>query len=138
MVSTVWSILRSRALRLAVLAFQAVWLNAVVPGHRRGAVQVPGEACTACQPSQPQQCCPEMADPSPARPAAPLSKDPAAHCAICYFAAMLSPPPAVECAPPVHRLLEVRNAPLVREWPSLRLIPSYDGRAPPAGFFQLV
>jgi hypothetical protein len=132
------SILRSRALRLAVLLFQAAWLNAIVPGHRRGAVALPGEACAACQVAHGNDCCPGMPDDAPARPAIPVSKDPAAHCAICYFAAMLSTPPAVDPSPPVHRLLEIQNAPLAREWPSISSIPSYDGRAPPPGFFQIV
>ena len=73
---------------MAVLLFQAVWLNAIVPGHRRGAVEVPGAECMACKVTVPQhECCPEMADEALAKPAAPISKDPVAHCAICYFAA---------------------------------------------------
>ncbi|HEY2585569.1 MAG TPA: hypothetical protein VGI81_07390 [Tepidisphaeraceae bacterium] len=126
-------------LRVAVLLFQTVWLNAIVPGHRRGAVALPGEECAACKVTapQPDACCPDMADETPAKPAAPTSKDPVAHCAICYFAAMLSTPPAVEWSPPAHRLLEISKPPVAAERPSLPLIPSYDGRAPPAGSFQL-
>jgi hypothetical protein len=132
------SILRSRALRLSVLLFQAVWLNAVVPGHRRGAVRLPGESCAACGVAQHDACCPEMAGQPPARPAVPVSKDPAAHCAICYFAAMLSTPPAIDCSPPAHRLLEIHKPPVALERPSLPLIASYDGRAPPGSSFQLL
>lgn len=131
------SILRSPALRLAVLLFEAVWLNAVVPGHRRGAVELPGESCAACAVAQPEACCPEMGDPQPTKPAVPVSKDPAAHCAICYFAAMLSTPPAIDCTPPAHRLLEIHKPPVALERPSLPLIASYDGRAPPGSSFQL-
>src|SRR4051812_44045828 len=86
----------ARAARLALLIFQAVWLNAIVPGHTRGVVQLPvGESSGQSQTS----CCaergragPESRSPAPARQTG--------NCAVCFFAANLSPPPMLDLTPP--------------------------------------
>lgn len=135
------SILRSRTLRLAVLLFQAAWLNIVVPGHKRGIVKLPGETCPACQ-SQPtaeaEACCPDMAPAAPAHPEAPPSGDPASHCAICQFAVALFIPPAIDLTPPPLELVEEAE-PLVVERPSAVCFRApYHGRAPPASSFHFV
>jgi hypothetical protein len=119
-----------RALRLAFVLFQALWLNVIVPGHQRGAVALPGEPCRACEPQATTAgpCC----DDAPARrnPDQP-HRDPARHCAICYFAARVLPPVVVDLTPPPLRLLEVRPVPA----PPIRILipfhPTYDGRGPP-------
>jgi hypothetical protein len=130
-------ILRSRSLRVAVLLFQAVWLNAVVPGHQRGAVALPGETCAACHASA-ESCCPDMAEGPPARPESPAPNDPASHCAICHFAAALFAAPPIDLSPPAHKFLKTID-PLPPEGTAvIAFCASYYGRAPPAASFQRV
>jgi len=123
--------MRCRALRLVLVVFEALWLNVIVPGHQRGAVALPGEPCPACQPqvATSEPCCDDPPfEKQPARP----QKDPAAHCAICYFAARLSTPVVIDLTLPPLRLLEVRPpvAGDVRTYCPTTL--PYDGRGPPA------
>src|SRR5947209_6739700 len=87
---------------IALLLCQALWLNVVVPGHTRGAVSLPGaRPCPDCFASpgygtRPADaagtCCPHKH-----APGGPDGR--ASHCAVCYFAAVLMVPPAVEWAP---------------------------------------
>lgn len=129
------NILRSRTLRLAILALQAVWFNVIVPGHRRGAVALPGERCAACQADA---CCPDMAESPPDHPKAPPAGDPSSHCAICHFAAALSVPPAIESSPPALELLENVEPAVVERAVAVKSDATYYGRAPPAPSFQIV
>jgi len=105
-----------RTFRFIFAAFLAVWFGAIVPGHRRGIVQLPEAHCEACA------NCPHDSK-SPA---------PAGHCAICYFALTLSNPPIV--IPRLDRLnLIERVAPTcAMESASIDLAVAYFGRAPPA------
>lgn len=127
--------LRSRPLRLVILAFQALWLNAIVPGHTRGVVQVAGSECQACgqAPDRPvaRPCChPGAAAARDAR-RVPLPADPASHCAICHFAAMLSPAIAVDFThPPLAAVAWVQALP-ARAAVRAQVFPTYLGRAPP-------
>ena len=121
-----------RALRIALLVFEAVWLNAVVPGHTRGIVRLPGTDCQACESAaQHDGCC---MDEQGGKPAAPRHKsgDPAAHCAICHFAARVTAPPFVDFTPPpMARVGSVPRfgSPVIC---SPTPLTPYDGRAPPA------
>src|SRR5437016_2250439 len=88
-----------RAARIALALFQALWLNVIVPGHRRGMVALPGE-CATCQivSRAPEICCKGTGShQSHRKPTG--GGDPAARCAICFFAARLTSPPAVTTAP---------------------------------------
>lgn len=131
------NILRSRGLRVAILLLQAVWFNAIVPGHQRGMVALPGETCAACQPDT-DACCPEMAAPKPPQRKAPASGDPASHCAICHFAAALSTPPAIEFSPPPLTFLQSIEPAVVERAAAVLFTTPYDGRAPPAVSFHFV
>jgi hypothetical protein len=115
--------MRSRAMRILLLIFEALWLSVVVPGHRRGVVPLPGERCVACEPAK-QRGCSERNSSKPV--------DPASHCAICYFAARLSPPPAIQFAPPRLQFLCAAQSPVPPSRPTLPLLPTYDGRGPPS------
>ncbi len=76
--------------KIALLLFQAVFLNIVVPGHTRGAITVAGYsqqariAAGCC-------CCDTQSVPTSDGKRTPTPSD-KAHCAICYFAAGLSTP----------------------------------------------
>jgi hypothetical protein len=131
------NILRSRALRVAILLLQAVWINAIVPGHRRGEVALPGETCAAYQPHA-SSCCAEMAEIPPARHKAPRSGDPASHCAICHFAAALATPPAITLSPPPLTFLESIEPLVVERATAVLFVAPYDGRAPPDVSFHFV
>ncbi|MDB5171258.1 MAG: hypothetical protein JWN51_31 [Phycisphaerales bacterium] len=129
--------LRSRALRLAILAFQALWLNIIVPGHTRGAVQLPGSDCAACgvTPDTPQgrSCChaKQGAAPNTKPVPAPAPVDPASHCAICHFAALLSPAIAVDCTHPPLSFVAVTPTQPAYDAGGRDSLPTYLGRAPP-------
>src|SRR5690242_20355775 len=121
-----------RALRIALLLFETVWLNAVVPGHTRGIVPLPGTGCAACQTRSGQDGC--CMDEEGRKPDAPRHKsgDPAANCAICHFAARVTAPPFVDFTlPPMARVGSVPRfaSPAIC---SLAPLTPYDGRAPPA------
>jgi len=120
-----------RAFRIALLVFQAVWLNVILPGHTRGAVALPGTECSQCEPAQSMDgCCPfEQSPPTHSKPA--NHRDPAANCAICHFAARVTAPPVVDFAPPPLVLVGRVIEPATPATPSLALLPTYDGRAPP-------
>jgi len=114
--------MRSRGLCLAFLIFQALWLNVIVPGHRRGTVQLPG-ACPLCA-SSPVHSHSSGSD-------SPTPDSSAATCAICSFAAHLSLPPAIDLAPAPTRFLH-RLGDDIPEALHLPLLPaSFDARGPP-------
>ena len=127
--------MHSRAFRVALLVFEALWLNVIVPGHQRGVVRLPGESCPACEAdSAPRECCHAQATrqsiPTKHKPAG----DPAQHCAICYFAARLCTPPVIDLSPPPLRLVEQLPVPAAHTRESFKVRPTYYGRAPPAMF----
>jgi hypothetical protein len=120
-----------RGFRITLLLFEALWLNVIVPGHQRGIVRLPGDACVNCsQPSEDPPCC--QTKEQPKSNDCPTRGDPAEHCAICHFAAMLMVPPAIEPSPPPHGLLELLPIPEATPFISPSLLMTYDGRAPPA------
>ena len=126
--------MRGRAFHVALLVFEALWLNVIVPGHRRGVVPLPGESCAACErplASAAPTCCQSDA----ARKQHSRSKhdhgDPALHCAICYFAARLSPAPFVDFTLPPLRLTRTLPTPAAELRTTAPPTLTYDGRAPP-------
>ena len=129
--------MRSRAARVAILLFQALWLNVVLPGHQRGVVALPGSECPNCRLALATACHSGCAT-TPADSNRSVPGDPASHCAICQFAAMLSLPPVIDLSPPVHHFLELRTIPVAECLVSLPFPATYDGRAPPVLNFQSV
>jgi hypothetical protein len=115
--------MHSRAFRIFLLALVGVWYAAVLPGHTRGVVQLPGAAAadSCCTPGKPQR--PGDNGPSPTR--SPLT------CAVCAYMGALSdaPPPDLGIAPlgPTDEEL----APSVQAVISFVVHPTYLGRAPP-------
>jgi hypothetical protein len=115
--STLCAVSRTRLFRALLAAFLAVWLGAIVPGHRRGIVQLPEARCES-------NCC---ATTNRGSKSSPATK----HCAICYFALTLSNPPTI--VPDLNRFnLVERLAPLVAmRSASIPCFTPYFGRAPP-------
>jgi hypothetical protein len=129
--------MRSRALRLAVLVFQALWLNVIVPGHRRGIVQMPGAVSdpsgqNTSNSSTGGETCPFcVGSPTQKTPGNPNAPAPAANCAICFFAAHLSVPPVIDFAPPLLCLARVVPATAPMAAPFTRIPLVLHDRAPP-------
>jgi hypothetical protein len=111
----------ARAGRIALLTYQAMWLCAIVPGHARGVVVLPGT-------SDNSHCCHSSSKSKPTDADAAKRR---ANCAICSFAARLSQAPAVDLKPPPMRLLERLAPPAAHVAPSIEQFPTYLGRAPP-------
>ena len=118
-----------RAALISLLLFQTVWLTAVLPGHTRGVVTLPGYKSAAGH--EVSDCC----HPAPAGkndPSQPADPTRAAHCAICFFAARLTVPVVIDLTPRALELAFVRPVPVAERVASLEFIPTYLGRAPPA------
>jgi hypothetical protein len=130
--------MRSRAFRVAMLVFQAVWLNAILPGHTRGIVTLPGAAddCASCASVAPRAaggcCATEGGDGRAPREKDPVPPGRAGRCAICHFAARLTIPPVVDLRPPALEPAAVRPAQLSLRCVALRFPPPYDACGPPA------
>jgi len=123
--------MRATWLRILILLFEALWLNVIVPGHRRGMVPLPGESCEAmgmAGASSARACCEHRSN---GQSTPTHQGDPAQHCAICYFAARLTVPPPIDFAPRPTALAERIKpiAPVVAV--SFAFPATYDGRGPP-------
>jgi len=116
-----------RIFSTSLAAYLLVWLNVVLPGHKRGIVTLPGASADSC-------CRDTSTSASAKRNHPPTSKD-RANCALCFFAARVTPPPVAgfDIAPPslVH-LLPIPAPEVVQLIPHPR---AYHGRAPPALHF---
>jgi hypothetical protein len=129
--TSILTIMRSRLFRLALLLFQALWLIVVLPGHKRGIVSVPGTECEACLPRIVNTDCSKCDSGKPCGSTPQSPGDPASHCALCYFTAMLSLPPVIDLTPPPLRFLELHDLPVSDDLVSASFLATYDGRAPP-------
>ena len=112
-----------RAGVIALPTFQALWLNVILPGHRRGAVTLPGYEPSAAQ----HRCCSQH----PGSGTSDAPGDRAAHCAVCFFAARLSLPVFVDLTPAPLGLCGDCDVPACEAITSLDLQLTYLGRAPP-------
>jgi hypothetical protein len=130
--------MRWRPGHLALLVFQAIWLNVVLPGHTRGVVTLAGADCDACAARQTvlstnnSHCCSTASSPTRHQPHDQPTPKQKASCALCAFAARVTPPPPITVAP-AHTGSSI-PLPLPRpDVPvSLELIPTYYGNGPPS------
>lgn len=138
-----------RPFRILLLAFQAVWLGAIVPGHTRGVVALPGSGSPAaggggsacCAPVEERSC---HAGGGESRTAGksgtggkgqPGTDDPAqraSHCAVCFFAVRMTLPPVVDLTAPPLELLDVLSPDVAPDFISLPPVLAYLARGPPA------
>jgi hypothetical protein len=114
--------MHSRAFRIFLLAFIAVWYAAVLPGHQRGIVQLPGASN--------DPCCQGGDSNHPGDPAKAPAGSPRT-CAVCfYMGALLQAAPLDLGIAPLglsdRRLDPVAPAPV-----TVQHLPTYLGRAPP-------
>lgn len=131
--------MRWRWTRIALLVFQAVWLNVIVPGHTRGIVPLPGSCCAANSSCYSDGRSLAAATSTASRDVSntgrsrhvPLPRDNASRCAICQFAARLTLPPAVDYVPPLLGLALVLDPPAPISVDSVRCPLLLHDRAPP-------
>jgi hypothetical protein len=116
-----------RAGIIALLVFQAVWLNVILPGHTRGVITVPGAETDARH-----TCCAAPQAQHTPNDNPPPAKNRAGNCAVCFFAARLSLPTVVDLTPAPLGLAEVRPVPQPDTAVSVEFPAVYQGRAPPA------
>jgi len=122
---------RSRWFNLAILLFEAFFLNVVVPGHQRGVVQLPGSDAKLGQ-TCPFCCCDGPTAPNHSQNSkSDTPEKPTGTCAICAFAAQLSLPPVFDCTLTRLMLLcpvadQIPSPPVAR----IILLP-FDERGPP-------
>jgi hypothetical protein len=119
--------MRSRAFRMALLVFQAIWLNAIVPGHTRGVVTLTGSEQRGTTMAAGAHCCPAKG--SSKNPAAPAKGS--GNCAVCYFAARITPPPVIDLTLPPLMRTEVRVEVLPASADSAPLAATLFERGPP-------
>jgi len=118
----------------ALLVFQVIWLNVIVPGHTRGVVTLAGAptAEESCHPVAKTKCCPSKAGRAGEESEPPVDDDERkANCAVCYFAARMAPPPAVDLLPSPLEIVRLASPALPESVDSLETLPTYYGRGPP-------
>jgi hypothetical protein len=107
---------------LAVLLYEALFLNVLVPIHTRGAITLSGREGASC-------CASHETQKSSKR--TPTDKD-RQNCAVCNFAARMSTPPVVSCVMPELGLVQLLPVPPPVTADSIAVRLPYFGRAPPA------
>jgi hypothetical protein len=121
--------MRQRWLCVVLAIFEGFWLNVVVPGHKRGIVQMPGAsagvACPCCCCDQPQN----SGQTGGSKKDSPGG--PAGTCAICNFAAHLSVPPVIDFTPPPLKLIGPAAPQCARRAIARITRVPFDGRGPP-------
>jgi hypothetical protein len=113
--------MHGRSVRIALLAYQALWLCVIVPGHTRGIVVLPGTSRDAA-------CCHAPGKSTPCNSDAPKRQQ---NCAICAFAARLSPAIAIDLTPPPLELLRREVPPFAHIAPTVAIVLTCHERAPP-------
>jgi hypothetical protein len=107
-----------------------VFLNLVIPGHRRGVVPLSGAASANGISDIGCSLCSHWPAP-PLAPGKAPKPGPPAFCAICSIAAHLMLPPAFEVLLAALGLLMCLGVLAPARVSKPRLIPAYFGRAPP-------
>ena len=125
-ISPYFWLMRGRIGRVALLIFQALWLNVILPGHTRGIITLPGTACA----DSGSGCCAKAKHSEPETPAKPNRR--ASACAVCFFAARLSTPDVVDLSPPPLGLIAVIDVPATESIPFTAVSLGFDSRGPPA------
>ena len=116
------------AISVLLLGYLAVFLNVVLPGHTRGAITLDGKhtpaagCCCCC-------CCgsSKASRPSQGRP----SQRDREHCALCDFAAHVTPAVPVDFRPPPMALLALLPPPTPTFVASVERLRTYLACGPP-------
>jgi hypothetical protein len=117
-----------RASVLALVIFELIWLNVIIPGHTRGCVTMP----CGCSEASPAAACPlcAAADAKGSHHSpTPTDRE---HCALCFFAAHLSIPPVIDLSAPKLRFLNYVGAQSAKHLFARYVILPFDGTGPPS------
>jgi hypothetical protein len=120
--------MHSRWFRILLLAFTTLWFGAVLPGHTRGMITVPGSTnSTGDDTAMGSSCCP-----SPNKDKSKHKQTDGSCCAICFFVAGLLhySPVTFDFAP--RGQIEVLSIPLAHPAAAILPFQPYQSRAPPA------
>jgi hypothetical protein len=120
-----------RAGIIALVIFELIWLNVIIPGHTRGAVTMP--CGCPCETSASATCplCDAGADlRANGSHHTPTPSD-RANCALCFFAAHLSIPPALDLSAPELLFLNYVKPEGARNLIAREVLVPFDGRGPP-------
>jgi hypothetical protein len=115
-----------RAAIIALIVFEALWLNVIIPGHTRGCVTMP----CGCSEGAAAPSCPLCAAAEKGSQHAPTPSD-REHCALCFFAAHLSIPPTLDLSAPELRFLHYVGPAAARHLFAREVLVPFDGRGPP-------
>jgi hypothetical protein len=116
---------------IALLVYEAMFLNILLPGHTRGSITLaPKDATPAAKAEAKSGGCCRIHN-EPAQEQKPTEKD-RASCALCFFAARLVTPPPALTAPVQLELVELLRAAEPTSRHAVDAFAAYDGRAPPA------
>ena len=137
------TLMLSKALRLGMVLFQLVWLGALLPGHKRGQVTVPGSelgrqtnsdpCCHGNRPAirnttdKPSACTPNTVPDKNKHPG-----ERASHCAICYIVATLQAPEPIDAEVLQCERVNVLQEPVPTIVLSRQKILAHHDRGPPA------
>ncbi len=121
---------RWRPGHIALLIFQGLWLNVILPGHTRGLVTLPGSTVQNKAGDDCGSCC--TPNPETSQDESQSDENRAARCAVCFFAMRVTPPPVVDLRPPAMALLGIDAPPSPATFVSHEHRLTYLGRAPPA------
>ena len=116
-----------RAAILALVIFEALWLNVIIPGHRRGCVTMP---CCSCSEASGAPACPLCAAAGKGSKHSPTPAD-RQNCALCFFAAHLSIPPTLDLSAPKLRFLNYVRPELAQHLISREVLVPFDACGPP-------
>ncbi len=116
--------LRSRPSVAFLVVYQFLFLNVLLPGHTRGAVTLDGKHVARC-------CCDSGSAASEKSPAGPSQRD-RDHCAICSFAARVTPPEVFVLRLDPNGLLAILPPPTPTVVRSVEHVRTYLGTGPPA------
>ena len=121
--------MESRWLRILVFVVSAVWLGLIIPSHQRGAIPLKRDAVAKAEDAIDVPACHRKAKRS-SQPSAPAPVPRSGNCAICFFAASLTPPP-----PPIDlpALTATASADPIPYPPVVfrHLVRTYDSTGPP-------
>jgi hypothetical protein len=127
-----------RLAHILFVGFQVVWLNAFLPGHQRGIVTVPGyspdASCHGLTTSSLVEngcCSARPSDFDDAERKSDRQQNRAKHCAVCFFAARLSTPPAIISEIQAPQFVELTPIPVLESIDPVVVFSAYFSRGPP-------
>jgi len=126
--------MRSRSLRILLLAVFSLWFGVIVPGHERGAICVPGADTDSSKSCHAEKTCGSCHE-TPADSQTPADDpNPSSHCAICHLIGVLDAPTTIHFVIPEAELLACLPLPSCDGIAAVALLSTHRDRGPPILF----